>query len=134
MESETGWRGRCLGERRIGERFQIHEPRLGWNVLQKSGHAPFARRRRRPMPECRFLDVSVTGARILAPVGRDLHVGSRITLDYDGEPTTVQIRRVEPYNRAFSVYGVSFVELGPYLQQIVYAADDGPARRHERVS
>jgi len=130
METGTQWRGTRFGERRIGERFQTHEPRLGWRGPQQSGNARRDRRRPKPAPECRFLDVSITGARLLAPEARDLQVGSQISLDYDGESTSVKIRRVEPYNQAFSVYGVSFVELGPRLMQIVYAADTARSRRH----
>ena len=134
METGTEWRSASYGERRIGERFQTHEPRMGWCVPQKSGNARRDRRRRKAVPECRFLDVSITGARLLAPQARDLHVGSRILLDYDGESTSVRIRRVEPHNEAISVYGVSFVELGPRLKQIVYAADSARSRRHEKVA
>ena len=133
METGTEWRSASYGERRIGERFQTHEPRMGWCVPQKSGDRR-DRRRRKAVPECRFLDVSITGARLLAPQARDLHVGSRILLDYDGESTTVRIRRVEPHNEAISVYGVSFVELGPRLKQIVYAADSARSRRQEKVA
>ena len=128
METETEWWGARVGERRIGVRFPTHEPRLGW--LPQSGKARRDRHRTKPMPECRFLDVSITGARLLAPEVRELRVGSHISLDYDGESTTVKVRRVESHNQAFSVYGVSFVEVGPRLKQIVYAADHTRARRH----
>ena len=117
METGTGWRSASYGERRIGERFQMHEPRMGWCVPPKSGNNRRDRRRGKAVPECGFLDVSITGARLLAPQARDLHVGSRMVLDYDGESTTVRIRRVEPHNDAISVYGVSFVELGPRLRR-----------------
>ena len=134
METGTEWRSSSYGERRIGERFQTHEPRMGWCVPPKSSNARSDRRRRKAVPDCRFLDVSITGARLLGPQGRDLHVGSRILLDYDGESTSVRIRRVEPHNEAISVYGVSFVELGPRLKEIVYAADGARSRRHEKVA
>ena len=134
METGTGWRSASYGERRIGERFQTHEPRMGWCVPQKSGSDRRDVRRRKAAPECRFLDVSITGARLLAPQAGDLHVGSRILLDYDGESTSVRIRRVESHNEVVSVYGVSFVELGPRLKQIVYAADSARSRRHEKVA
>ena len=132
METGTQWRGICFGERRIGARFQTHEPRMGWRVW--SGNARLDKRRRKPLPECRFLDVSITGARLLAPEAQELRVGSLMVLDYDGESTMVKLRRVESYNNAFSVYGVSFIELGPRLKQIVYAADVVRSQRHERVA
>jgi PilZ domain-containing protein len=132
MDTGTQWRGICFGERRIGERFQTHEPRMGWRVW--SANARRDNRRRKPLPECRFLDVSITGARLLAPEAHDLRVGSLMVLDYDGEATMVKIRRVESYNNAFSVYGVSFIELGPRLKEIVYAADIERSRRHEKIA
>jgi hypothetical protein len=133
METETEWWGARVGERRIGERFPTNEPRLGW-LPQKSRSAGRVRRGTKPMLDCRFLDVSITGARLLAPEARELHVGSHISLDYDGESTTVKIHRVESHNPAFSVYGASFVELGPRLKQIVYAADGTRSLRHEKIS
>jgi PilZ domain-containing protein len=133
METETVWKGARFGERRIGERFQAEEPRMGWRVPQKSGNAR-RDRRRTPNSECRFLDVSITGARLLAPEEMDLRVGSQILVDYNGEPTSVKIRRVERHNHAFSVYGVSFIELGPRLKQIVYAADTKRSQRHGTVA
>ena len=33
----------------------------------------------------------------------------------------MRIRRVEPYNRALSIYGVAFIDLGPGLKEIIYA-------------
>ena len=134
METATVWEGIRFGERRIGERFQTNEPRMGWRVAQKSGNARRDRRRREPISECRFLDVSITGARLLAPDAQDLRVGSQISLDYNGESTSVMIRRVEPHKNAFSVYGVSFLHLGPRLKQIVYAADTARSQRHETVA
>ena len=134
METKTVWEGIRFSERRIGERFQTHEPHLGWRVPPKSGSARRDRRRRTPSSDCRFLDVSITGARLLAPEADDLCVGSQILVDYDGEPTSVKIRRVERHNPAFSVYGVSFIQLGPRLKQIVYAADIARSRRHGMVA
>jgi hypothetical protein len=132
METGTQWGGICFGERRIGARFQTHEPRMGWRAWP--GNARRDNRRRKALPECRFLDVSITGARLLAPDARDLRVCSLMVLDYDGEATMVKIRRVESYNTSFSVYGVSFIELGPRLKQIVYAADVVRSQRHEMIA
>ncbi len=132
METGTQWRNICFGERRIGERFLTHEPRMGWRVW--SGNARRDERRRKPLPDCRFLEVSITGARLLVPETQELGVGSQMVLDYDGESTRVKIRRVEAYNSAFRVYGVSFIELGPRLKQVVYAADIARSRRHEKVA
>ena len=134
METKTNWEGVRFGERRIGERFQADEPRLSWRVPQKSGNARRDRRPQTPVSECRFLDVSITGARLLGPEEIDLRVGSQILVDYNGEPTSVRIRRVERHNPAFSVYGVSFIELGPRLKQVVYAADTARSQRHGTVA
>lgn len=130
METETEWRGTRFGERRIGERFQTNESPLGWRVPFKAGKPKRERLRRKPAPQCRFIDVSVTGAKLLAPEAKDLHVGSQTLIEYNGEPTSVKIRRVEPYSQTFSLYGVSFVELGPRVKDVIYAVDGIRARRH----
>ena len=114
----------------VPRRFRAH----ALAQLRNQAVRMFLQRRRKPLPECRFLDVSVTGARLLAPETQDLGVGSQMVLDYDGESTRVKIRRVEACNNTFSVYGVSFIELGPRLKEVVYAADIERSRRHEKIA
>ena len=114
------WLDVRIGERRIGQRSLSHEPRVGWRVPPKSARAR-KDPRRWPQSECSFVDLSVSGARILAPSSTQLRVGSRVLLDYEGEMTSARIRRVEYYNRTLSIYGVVFVELGGQLKEIIYA-------------
>jgi hypothetical protein len=121
---ETKWLSVRFGERRIGERFGLHDPVFQWRVPPDNASR---RERRKTKPsECRFLDVSVTGALILAPVASDLRVGARVLVGYEGETTTVRIRRIEPYNKSFSIYGVSFVDLAPRLQELIFMTGDRP--------
>jgi PilZ domain-containing protein len=120
---DAQWLSVRFGERRIGERFELHVPVFQWRVPPNTRKGRRGARRTKPA-ECRFLDVSVTGALILAPVASDLRVGARASIGYDGEPTCVRIRRIEPYNNSLSIYGVSFVELGPRLQELIYMTGD----------
>jgi PilZ domain-containing protein len=119
---DAQWLSVRFGERRIGERFGLRDPVFQWRVPPSTARR---RERRKAKPsECRFLDVSVTGALILAPVASDLRVGARVFVGYDGEQTCVRIRRIEPYNKSLSIYGVSFVDLGPRLQELIYMTGD----------
>jgi hypothetical protein len=121
---DTTWLSVRFGERRIGERFGLHDPVFQWRVPPDTAGR---RERRKTKPsECRFLDVSVTGALILAPVASDLRVGARVLVGYDGESTSVRIRRIEPYNKSQSIYGVSFVDLAPRLQELIFLTGDRP--------
>ena len=126
LMSDTSWlKTSPWAERRTGERFSVREPMLHWRA------PPDGTRRRddRTRPsgqQCRFLDVSSTGALLLAPADDDLHVDSEVMLGHEGELTRVRISRIEPYNSAFSFYGVSFVELGEHLQQFI----DSVTERH----
>jgi hypothetical protein len=121
---ETKWLSVRFGERRIGERFGLHDPVFQWRVPPDNASR---RERRKTKPsECRFLDVSVTGALILAPVASDLRVGARVLVGYEGEATTARIRRIEPYNKSLSIYGVSFVDLAPRLQELIFMTGDRP--------
>ncbi|MEP6658317.1 MAG: PilZ domain-containing protein [Acidimicrobiales bacterium] len=119
---EQKWLSVRFGERRIGERYGLHDPVFQWRVPADTAGR---RERRKAKPaECRFLDVSVTGALILAPVASDLRVGAHVLIGYEDESTTVRIRRIEPYNKALSIYGVSFVDLGPRLQELIFMTGD----------
>jgi hypothetical protein len=122
MYVEQKWLSVRFGERRIGERYGLKDPVFQWRIPPDTASR---RERRRAKPaECQFLDVSVTGALILAPVAADLRVGAHVSIGYEGEATTVRIRRIEPYNKALSIYGVSFVNLGPRLQELIYLTGD----------
>jgi hypothetical protein len=119
---EQKWLSVRFGERRIGERHGLHDPVLQWRVPPDSAGRR-ARRKARPA-DCQFLDVSVTGALILAPVASDLRVGAQVLIGFEGESTTVRIRRIAPYSKVLSIYGVSFVDLAPRLQELIYLTVD----------
>ena len=119
---EQKWLSVRFGERRIGERYALHDPIFKWRVPPETAGR---RERRKAKPaDCQFLDVSVTGALILAPVSSDLRIGAHVLIGFEGETTTVRIRRIEPYNNALCIYGVSFVDLGPRLQELIYMTGD----------
>ena len=118
------------GERRTGERIALREPMLQWRPLP-----PGTRRRddrtRTSGEQCRFLDVSSSGALVLAPADDDLYIDSEVLLGHEGELSRVRISRIEPYNGAFSFYGILFVELSERLQQFIDSVTD---RRRAQTS
>ncbi len=81
--------------------------------------------------QCRFLDVSSTGALLLAPAEDDLYIDSEVLIGHEGELSRIRISRIELYNSSFSFYGVLFVELGEHLQQFI---DSVTRRRRAHTS
>jgi hypothetical protein len=129
--SDTSWlKTSPWGERRTGERFTVREPMLLWRALP-AGTARRDDRTRTSGQQCRFLDVSSTGALLLAPADDDLYIDSEVFLGHEGELSRVRISRMELYNSSFSFYGVLFVELGEHLQQFV---DSVTRRRRAQTS
>jgi len=119
---EQKWLSVRFGERRIGGRYELHVPGIKWRAPADTAGR---RERRKAKPvDCQFLDVSVTGASILAPIASDLRVGAHVLIGYEGESSTVRIRRVEPYDKVLCIYGVSFVNLAPRLQELIYLTGD----------
>ena len=130
LMSDTSWlKTSPWGERRTGERFTVSEPMLHWRVAPAG--SPRRDRTRTSGQQCRFLDVSSSGALLLAPADDDLYLDSEVFLGHEGELSRIRISRIEPYNSSFSFYGVLFVELGEHLQQFI---DSVTQRRRARTS
>ena len=122
--SDTSWlKTSPWVERRTGERFTVREPTLNWRAGPSDSRPP-ADPAQTSGEQCRFLDVSATGALLLAPAADDLSVDSEIVLSHDGELSRVRISRIEPYNSAFSFYGVSFIEMGGRLREFIDSVTD----------
>ena len=129
--SDTSWlKTSPWGERRTGERFTVREPMLQWRA-PPAGSRRRDDRTRTSGEQCRFLDVSSSGALLLAPADDDLYIDSEVLLGHEGELSRVRISRIEPYNSSFSFYGVLFVELGEHLQQFIDSVTD---RRRAQTS
>lgn len=104
--------------RRIGERLGVHGVVVSWNT----GGRRLPRKRRRPFPEADVIDVSVSGAQLLAPIGSLIRVGQVVTIAAGGSLGSVQVRRIVPVtNGPLCVFGVEFIELEPPLEALLFA-------------
>lgn len=103
--------------RRLGERLDVSGIVVDWNV--GATKASLLRRRRRDRAD--VIDVSVTGAQLLAPSNERLAVGDTLVIGAYGDTGTVQIRRISPVNNGkISVFGVEFLELEPALAELLF--------------
>ena len=102
------------GNRRIGERTAIEPTDITWLPVQKK---PRLRRRTKPKPAL-LVQLSVTGAGVVAPADFAVHAGTRAVIEIDGLHGLVEVRHIEPSNDPFmSLYGVEFLSLDPKLSQ-----------------
>lgn len=112
-------------DRRLGWRLPVSDMWVTWR-LDRPDRRPL-RQRRFPLERQfgRVVDLSVSGARIIAPFAADLRVGSLIRIEIEGHKGTVAIHRVEPTDaEGLWSYGVSFVDFPPKFTDKVYARLD----------
>ena len=112
-------------DRRLGWRLPIGHMWVTWR-LDRPDRRPL-RQRRTPMERQfgRVLDLSVSGAGILARFEPDLRVGSLIRIEIDGYRGTIALHRIESTDdEAFWFYGVSFVDFPPKFTDAIYARLD----------
>ena len=112
--------------RRLGERH----PATGVTVDWDTSRTPPRRLGRSRPRQAYVLDVSVTGALLVARRNPRLAVGERVTIGAGGSFGTVRISRIAdlPETR-HSAYGAEFVELDEPLRAMLYsliAADRPP--------
>ncbi|MEO8693295.1 MAG: PilZ domain-containing protein [Acidimicrobiales bacterium] len=102
------------GNRRLGERVEILPVAIAWTpaiAKQRPG------RRAQPQP-ARLVEVSISGARIMARSRAGIEVGTWMTLDIESYHALVEVRRiVEADDGTGFTFGVSFVLLAPALQR-----------------
>jgi hypothetical protein len=116
--------------RRLGERLGVHGVVLSWNT--RGRRRP--RWQRRPFPEADVIDVSVTGAQLLAPESPWIQVGQLITVAAGGAVGTVRIRRIVPVtNGPLCMFGVEFIDLEPALQALLFTHLDDAGPSPEQV-
>lgn len=75
------------------------------------------------------LDVSITGARLVAPQKPSVAVGQTITIAAGGSRGTVTVRHIELLSHAhLAAYGVEFLRLEPGLEAFLFSqiATDRP--------
>ena len=101
-------------DRRLGERVEIAPVAVTWTpaiAKQAHGRAP------RSQP-AHLVEVSVSGARIIARSRASIAVGTWMALDIEGYHALVEVRRiVEADDQPGFTFGVLFLLLAPALQQ-----------------
>ncbi len=102
--------------RRIGERVPHRLDEIEWRP-------PTPRRLFRGAPKpltAQLVDLSVTGARVLAPEVPALSRGTRVQICVRGHHGVVEVRRIEPSTvDGLTTYGVEFVVLDDGLTELV---------------
>ena len=95
--------------RRLGERILLGEVFISWRVDEVIPGR--IRDKPRPPEIGRLVDVSVSGAAIVAPESADLRVGRSVAIRLDGADALVRIRRIADFGQdGWRLYGVEFLE------------------------
>ena len=116
--------------RRLGERLAVHGLVLGWNT--RGRRTP--RWKHRQFDEADVIDVSVTGAQLLAPDDLRIIVGHRVTIVAGGAIGAVRVKRIVPVsNGPLALYGVEFITLEPPLEALLFSRLDAVKRPPESV-
>lgn len=96
--------------RRLGERISLGEVLVAW----RANEVVPGRLRDKPRPTevGRVVDVSVSGAAIVAPASPELRKGRAVVIQLDEHQAVVRIRRISEIEGAaeWRVYGVEFLE------------------------
>jgi len=104
-------------ERRIGTRVSAGRVRIGWS------DAPLGRRRRRGASDDgvgELLELSISGAAVVARASTTLVCGSRVAIKLGIGPGLAVVRRVDPTSDPrTSRYSIEFVQLSPAAQEFV---------------
>ncbi|MCU1354542.1 MAG: hypothetical protein JWM05_3751 [Acidimicrobiales bacterium] len=126
-----------ISERRIGRREGVEPVRVEWWLDRPETPAERVRRRIRAkaLPHAVLLDISVTGAQVLAPAERKLRVGSRLVIKVKGVSGTVVVRRiVRCSNPDLCLYGLEVARHSPDLGDLIARSLSSPLRRPELVA
>ncbi|MCU1345462.1 MAG: hypothetical protein JWL70_1728 [Acidimicrobiia bacterium] len=107
-------------ERRIGQRVRITDLAWTWEVPRPRGRFALGSARL-VLQEARVVNLSVTGAGLLAPHNKLLHPGVRVAVLVGETAGVVQIRQVRStFDEDSSYYGVRFVVLDDDLRRVLY--------------
>lgn len=109
-----------------------------WHIERRDTR-PLLQRRRHPLETLygRVVDLSVSGARIIAPTDPSLRVGSTLVILAEGCRGLVAIKQLAPTDEeGLTSYGVSFVDFPDRFTQAVYARIEelsDPTRAHREL-
>jgi len=109
-------------QHRLGERAAVEGLWVGWH-LDRQDQRGYLERRRHPVEQQWGLvvDLSVSGAGIVAPVSHQIAIGSMIDIEAGGFRGLVAVHRIaETDDPETRVYGVSFVDFPPAFTDFVY--------------
>lgn len=102
-------------QRRLVERYRVEQFRLAWDVQERKAGL-LGRRRESSSRAGEVMDVSITGAAVLAPTDPTIRRGSTVVIEVDGHRGAVRVRHVRPTeDPERSVYGIEFAEVEPEL-------------------
>jgi hypothetical protein len=116
-------------DRRIGQRVRIIDLAWTWEVPRPRGRFTIGPTRLM-LEQAKVVNLSVTGAGLLAPQNKAVHPGLRLAFLVGEATGVVQIRQVRStFDEHSSYYGVRFVMLDDDLRRTLYdiVAED---RRH----
>jgi hypothetical protein len=100
------------GHQRIGHRYDIGGLDVRWEPTDST--------------RGRLVNLSVSGAGIIAPTDPRAAIGDERTIQIDGQPVEVIVRDIRPDERAgHQYYGVQFVDLPPGLLAVLNELIDG---------
>ena len=104
------------GNRRIGQRVSIVPVAGAWTP---AGAKRRFRLGRQPRPQLvHLIEVSASGARVVAHSSKPIPIGTWMVLDVEGWHNVVEVRRVVAHaDRSARTFGVVFVLLAPELEK-----------------
>ena len=95
-----------------------------WNISTDSGRRwwPGSRNRAAEAPqEVTTVNLSVSGAAILAPTSKSLEIGNPVVIELAGcRGTVVVCRTQETADPDKTIYGVAFVDMSPEFRECVW--------------
>jgi hypothetical protein len=108
-------------DRRLGTRHVLGPVAVRWRLDDGPVVGPADQDRDDGPERAGLLDLSVSGARIMARTSPDLSVGDWTTVSIRGRSGPVIVRRITPSRQeGFSQYGIEFLDPMSELTQLVH--------------